>query len=506
MSGLSQLPVAAPSVFLLLLMMTGIPSLDAENKPNVLFIGVDDLRPELNCYGETYIHSPNIDRLAAEGVLFNRAYCQWAVCMPSRASLLTGLRPDTFKGVARGFRSVVPEVVTLPQHFKNNGYFTQSFGKIFHGTWHTAYVGNSHQDPVSWSVPRMAPSPQYYYTEKGIQAAREVFATSDDPWSRDVIRDPNNPDQWKEHFVRAWATEAPDVADETPGDGVITAAAIERMHELTAREKQIPFFLAVGFMKPHLPFIAPKKYWDLYDPEDIPPIPLPVPPEGAPDLALTSWGELRAYSDMPKSGSLTLEQVRHLRHGYAACVSYIDAQIGLLLEELNRLEIRGSTIVVLWSDHGFKLGDLGMWCKHTNFELDTRVPLIVSSPGLYAGETSNALVELVDLYPTLTDLAGLPNYAGNEGVSFAPILKDPTAPGEEVAFSQYPRGQHVGYSIRTARYRYTEWRSKDDLHSNPMAVELYDYGSEGEKRNVAGETALLETQNRLRRLLRLGGR
>ena len=176
--------------------------------PNILFIGVDDLRPELNCYGATHIKSPNIDRLAAEGVLFERAYCQWAVCMPSRASLLSGLRPDTFQGKANAFRKVVPDVVTLPQHFKNHGYFTQSFGKIYHGSWETAYVGNSYQDPVSWSVKRWAASPQYYFSPEGIRAAKEVFATSNDKFLRKVKRDPTDPDQWKRHFVRGPATFA----------------------------------------------------------------------------------------------------------------------------------------------------------------------------------------------------------------------------------------------------------------------------------------------------------
>lgn len=504
MSRLSKSNFIAASLYLLCLAIVAISTSVAQSRSNVLFIGVDDLRPELGCYGATYIHSPNIDRLAAQGVLFNSAYCQWAVCMPSRASLLTGLRPDSFKGKAEGFRDVVPDVVTLPQHFKNQGYFTQSFGKIFHGSWETAYVGNSHQDPISWSVPRMAPSPQYYFTEKGIREARDVFASSMDPWSRDVKRDPNDPDQWKKHFVRAAATEAPDVADDVPADGVIAAAAIERIRDLTSRKDPIPFFLAVGFLKPHLPFIAPKRYWDLYNPDEIAPVPQPEPPVGAPDLALTPWGELRAYTDMPKSGPLTPEQTRHLRHGYAACVSYVDTQIGLLLDELDRLKLRENTIVVLWSDHGFKLGDLGMWCKHTNFELDTRVPLIVSAPGLSAGTKSSALVELVDLYPTLSDLAGLPKSTGTEGVSFAHIVKDPTLSGESAAFSQYPRSQYVGYSIRTARYRYTEWRQKNDARASPVAVELYDYEAQGEKRNLALNSSYRNELSSLRSLLRAG--
>ncbi len=470
-------------------------SLEAAGPVNVLFIGVDDLRPELGCYGADYIHSPNIDRLASEGVVFERAYCQWAICMQSRASLLTGLRPDSFRGQAARFRTVVPDVVTLPQHFKQHGYYTQSFGKIYHGAWETAYIGNSHQDPVSWSAPRWTASPQYYFSPEGIRIAREVFATSKDRFLRNVKRDPDDPDQWKQHFVRGPATEAPEVDDNVPADGAIAEAALEKMRELARREEKRPFFLAVGFMKPHLPFIAPKRYWDLYEPEEIPPVKVSEAPAGAPDLALTNWGELRAYTDMPKSGPLSQEQTRRLRHGYAACVSYIDAQVGRLLDELETLGLRENTIVVLWADHGFKLGDLGMWCKHTNFELDTRVPLIVSAPGRIRGGRSDALVELVDLHPTLSELAGLPVHPGAEGVSFAPIAEDPRVPGEEAAFSQYPRSGRTGYSIRTATHRYTEWRLAGS--GAVVAKELYEYGKDGTERvNLADRpqhAALLET-------------
>ena len=209
-----------------------------ETKPNILFIGVDDLRPELGCYGAEYIHSPNIDRLAAEGVLFERAYCQWAVCMPSRASLLTGLRPDSFGGKANRFRAIVPDVVTLPQHFKNNGYFAQSFGKIYHGSWETAYVGNSFQDPVSWSVPRFASSPRYYFTEEGIRIARKVFYESNDKFLSRVKKDPDDPDQWTKHFVRGLATEAPDISDDVPGDGQIAVAALKKLREIHQRSNR----------------------------------------------------------------------------------------------------------------------------------------------------------------------------------------------------------------------------------------------------------------------------
>lgn len=489
--------MTAPRLTLLLLAWLSL-SVFAD-KPNVLFIAADDLRPELNCYGAGHIHSPNIDHLAAEGVLFERAYCQWAVCMPSRASLLTGLRPNTFNGAAAGFRRIVPDVVTLPQHFKNNGYYAQSFGKIFHGQWDTAYTGNSHQDPVSWSAPRWTSRPQYYFSPEGIRAAREVFARGEDRFLRDVERDPDNPDQWKDHFVRGLASEAPEVADDVPADGKMTTAAIAKLREL--HESDTPFFLAVGYAKPHLPFVAPKRFWDLYDPEKLPPVEQPKPPEGAPGFALTAWGELRAYSNMPKRGALTKAQTQRLRHGYAACVSYVDSQIGRLLDELDRLAIRDDTIVVFWSDHGFKLGELGGWCKHTNFELDARVPLIVSAPGLARGGRSEALVELVDLHPTLSELAGLPVLPAAEGVSFAPIVRDPAAAGEDAAFSQYPRSGYVGYSVRTAKHRYTEWRPAKG--GGEPIVELYEYSeSFVESENLAGREASREVIAELRAKLR----
>lgn len=470
---------------------------------NVLFIGVDDLRPELNCYGATHIKSPNIDQLAKEGVLFERAYCQWAVCMPSRASLLTGLRPDTFKGKAAGWRKLLPDVVTLPQHFKNNGYFAQSFGKIYHGSWKTAYVGNAFQDPISWSVERWAASPQYYFSPAGMAEARKVFATASPKalFLRDAKRNPDNPDQWKEFFVRGFPTESPDVADNVPADGKIADAAIERLREVVARKKSPPFFLAVGFQKPHLPFVAPKKYWDLYDPQKIPPVPVPDRPKGAPDFAIKAGAnEVNQYV-RPTRGPVSPKQTRHLRHGYAACVSYVDAQIGRLLNELDTLGIRDNTIVVLWSDHGYKLGDFGSWAKHTNFEFDTRVPLIISVPGLPKGKRCEALVELVDLHPTLSELAGLSIHQGAEGESFAANVHDPNAAGQTAAFSQFPKGGRMGYTIRTATHRYTEWHNTKRKR-DPVIRELYKYDKDRiERVNLAGKPKHTEIQESLRKRL-----
>ena len=472
----------------------------AESRPNVLFIGVDDLRPELNCYGAAHIQSPNIDRLASQGVLFERAYCQWAVCMPSRASLLNGLRPDSFEGNARDWRKIVPDAVTLPQHFKNHGYFAQSFGKIYHGAWETAYVGNSFQDPASWSAPRFASSPRYYFSEDGIRVARQVFRESNDRFLRGVTKDPDDREQWTKHFVRGLATEAPDISDDLPGDGQIALAALDKLQRIHREER--PFFLAVGFMKPHLPFVAPKRYWDLYDPARIPAVVVPDRPEGAPSFAVKQGaGEVNQYVN-PSQGLASPERTRRLRHGYAACVSYVDAQIGRLLDELDSLGIRENTIVVLWSDHGYKLGDFGAWAKHTNFEFDTRVPLIVSAPGLPRGRRSSAMVELVDLHPTLSELAGLPIHPGAEGDSFAMNVRTPDAAGQEAAFSQFPKAGLMGYTVRTATHRYTEWRRTQGRDPGVVARELYEYGADGiERLNVADQPAFAATQELLRKRL-----
>jgi sialidase-1 len=446
----------------------------ATEKPNVLFIAIDDLRAELGCYGANHIISPNIDALAASGVRFDRAYCQQAICGPSRASVLTGLRPDSARvhGNHTHFRDHYPDIVTLPQHFKNNGYHTRAMGKIYHGVFpegSSKTVADTFGDPPSWSVPAFRPGPRYYYTEEGISAAKEIFQKIYKPTKP-------GPDDWTKKLVFGPATEAPDVSDSTLYDGQVADRAVASLKELSNKPDE-PFFLAVGFIKPHSPYIAPKKYWDLYDPAKIDIVGQTSFPEGAPKIALHGSGELRRYTDQVKSGPITDEAQRRVKHAYYACISYADAQIGRVLAALDEHGLSDNTIVVLWGDHGYHLGEQNLWGKTTNFELDTRVPLIVRAPDRRgSGQTSAALVELVDLFPSLVDLCGLTAPHELEGTSFVPLLDAPRMPWKKGAFSQFTRGNVRGYSLRTHGSRYTEWRNVKT--QEVTASEFYIYGDE----------------------------
>ncbi|MFP6588822.1 MAG: sulfatase-like hydrolase/transferase, partial [Pirellulaceae bacterium] len=441
----------------------------AELRANVLFIAVDDLRPELGCYGAAHIDSPNIDALAASGRLFQRAYCQQAVCNPSRTSLMTGRRPDSIgvTGNHAHFRTEHPAVVTLPQHFKNHGYHAAAIGKIYHGVFPDGASNTKWDtmgDPVSWSVPAVRFGPRYYYTEEGIAAAKSIF---------ERVYKPKNPgpDDWTQKLVFGPATESPAVPDNTLYDGKVADAAVQALRDL--KNKDQPFFLAVGFIKPHSPYIAPKKYFDLYTDVALPShVEFPV---NAPIFAGHGSGELRRYTDQPKQGVISDEKQRRVRQAYFACISYIDAQIGRVLQELERSDLSDNTIVVLYGDHGYHLGEQGLWGKTTNFELDTRVPLIVRTPGMKAaGESSSSLVELLDLYPTLVELAGLPLADQLEGTTFVPVLQDPSYATKVAAISQYPRGGGLmGYSLRTPTHRLTQWVHQPS--GEIRATELYDY-------------------------------
>ena len=446
------------------------PSFKQHKSPNILFIAVDDLRTEINCFGATHMHTPNLDRLAKQGMIFKRAYCQQAVCAPSRNSLLTGLRPDAtgIYDLYTFFRTKNPDVITLPQHFKNNGYHTESMGKIYH-----LGHGNS-DDKLSWSVPPFNKSEELRKLTK-ITRGDTTGLESDFPAVKGVK-------------IPWYCSPMP---EKNMTDGIISNHAVQRINEL----KDSTFFLAVGFIKPHLPFVSPKKYWDLYNPSEIK-IPERKTPENMPELALHQFGELRKYHGIPATGYLNDETSRNLIHGYYAAVSMIDAQVGKLLDALEENGLLENTIVVLWGDHGWKLGDYGGWCKHTNFETDTNAPLFFSVPWLEKGLQTQSLAEFVDIYPTLCELAELPLPEHLEGQSLLPILENPQAKVNEVAISQYPRGKGLGYdrkseimgySMRTENYRFTRWQ-KYENPNEVVAIELYDHShSKTAQENLASK-------------------
>lgn len=451
----------------------------AETKrPNVLFIAVDDLRPEVNASGSNVIKTPNLDRIAARGTTFDRAYCQQAVCSPSRSSLMTGRRPDATRvwDLETHFRTALPDAATVAQYFKNHGYHSMSMGKIFHGGF---------DDPQSWSVPSQYPKSPQYASEAALK----------------MQNDPANTD--KKGRARGPAVEDADVPDDTYADGKIARLAVKTLGELKQSTK--PFFLAVGMLKPHLPFVAPKKYWDLYDPAKIYVPAFQKLPAGAPGFVGHTNGELASYADIPKNGVIDDALARRLRHGYYAAISYMDAQVGLVLDALEKEGLADDTVIVLWGDHGWQLGEHGLWHKHTNFEVSARSPLIISAPGQKAvGRKSLSLAEFIDIYPTLADLCGLPKPKDVEGVSLKPVLDDAAASVRPVAISQYPRSDGgkslMGYSIRDDRWRLTLWRDRKD--NSIHATELYDEVSDPhETVNVATKPEHAEVIARLSKFL-----
>lgn len=441
-------------------------------KPNVLFIAVDDLRPDLGCYGAAFAKTPHMDRLAARGIVFDKAYCAQAVCSPSRTAVLTGLRPDATKvwDLETHFRAARPDCITLPQHFKAHGYHTAALGKIEH---------KGFDDGASWSEP-------HWY------ASGQLVAADPADWTKQTVTtfpggiasEFANPIQRSEAKKSANGKAkqgpayevSPKTDDELP-DGATAAEAVKRIRSLKAAGE--PFFLAVGFLKPHLPFVAPKKYWDLHDPDAIP---LPATdklPAGTPDFVGHTNGELHSYPGVPAGNPIPADFAKTLRHGYHACVSYTDAQVGRLLDALDAEGLTDNTIIILWGDHGWQLGDHGLWHKHTNFELAARAPLLISVPKTAsAGKKCAAPVEFVDIYPTLADLCGLPIPSGLHGASLRRYIDDPAAPMQKPAVSQYPRsagdlgGSVMGYSVRDERWRATFWRKRNAAEI--AVTELHD--------------------------------
>jgi iduronate 2-sulfatase len=471
---------------IILICLLASPIIAAEPpKPNVLYILADDLRCDLGCEGGP-AKTPNLDALAQRGVRFGRAYCQQAVCNPSRSSFLTGLRPDTLHlwNNSLHFRAKNPDVVTLPGWFLKHGYTTRDVGKVFHN-WHTEPKG----DRPSWSSDEFL-----HYANHG----------SDAPAVKGQL-----PENLAIPFGRKYGDgpvcERRDVPDDAYYDGRIANEAVRVLAEV----KDKPFFLAVGFWKPHAPFNAPKKYWDLYDPAKLPGFDPNVPKDG-PAIALHDNREILG---MNKDRIVpTKEQVAEMRHGYLANISYMDAQLGKVIEALDKSGAAANTIIVFHSDHGYHLGEHTLWAKTSNFEFDARVPLMVVPPkGVQAGKVADGPVELVDVFPTVCELAGMPAPKGLQGVSLVPTLKDAAKGLKEFAFTQHPRPAYfdrtpkgvpdaMGCSVTTGAMRYTEWRDWET--GRVIAAELYDHAKDAaETVNVVEAPAQADARKRMRAAL-----
>jgi iduronate 2-sulfatase len=455
-------------LLLILIVLASVSETSAETKrPNVLFIVVDDLRPELACYGKQHIHSPNIDRLAESGVLFERAYCMVPTCGASRASLMTGIRParNRFVNYLTWAEKDAPGITTLNTQFRKNGYYTLSLGKVFH---------HPQDNSAGWSESAWRP--------RGVSSYRR-------PENQELHKKKQKQGRRK----RGPAWESADVPDNAYADGILAERAVADLRRM--KNKDQPFYLTVGFFKPHLPFIAPQKYWDLYDHEKIQ---LPNNyhvPKDAPKESIHSSGELRAYAGIPAKGPVSDEEARNLIHGYYACVSYTDALIGKLLDELDRLELADNTIVVLWGDHGWNLGEHTLWCKHSCYDTSMHIPLIVRAPGIKGGQRRMGLVETIDLYPSLCELAGLPLPKHLQGRSFLTYMKNSQAEWKTAAVGRFRNGD----TIRTDNFRFTEYTNSKGKLTSRM---LYDHAADpDENQNVVSQKRLNQTVTNLSEIL-----
>jgi arylsulfatase A-like enzyme len=484
-----------------------------KQKLNILFIAVDDLKPILGCYGDKTIITPNIDRLASRGTVFMSNYCQQAVSGPTRASIMTGMRPDHTKvwDLKTNMREANPEIVSLPQYLISQVFSTQGIGKIY-----DPRCVDKKLDAPSWSVPYFKTAQKYYNSTTGEPAFGnyQLKETKElaEKYQKEALASgmtQSEANAYAQTKIKP-TTECVEVADNAYTDGAYALQAKDILAQL--KQKNQAFFLAVGFVKPHLPFVAPKKYWDMYDRDKMPIAAYQEKAKNGVDLSYHAASEIRAYSDIPAlleftdqkdfGITLPLDKQKELIHGYHAAVSYTDAQVGILLNTLDSLGLTDNTVIVLWGDHGWHLGDHNLWCKHTNFEQATRAPLIISAPGFKSSKTSSP-TEFVDVFPTLCDLAGVSIPTNLDGKSLVPIMKNPTAKVKQFAVSQYPRstnavekarlgyadGHFMGYSIRNERYRFTMWL-KDDFRSDKaynkdliVATELYDYQKDPNETN-----------------------
>ena len=509
------LPCLSFAVFSAVLLMT-VNGHAQGRRPNILFIAVDDLKPELGCYGSGVAKTPNIDRLAGDAAVFMQNHCQQAVCGPSRASIMTGMRPDHTRvwDLKTQMRSAHPDILTIPQYLSQQGYVTEGIGKIF-----DPLCVDADLDKPSWSVPfhktdvkyqaaGYADPAQGWYQSPAIRQLTEKYQKEAAAKGLTAAK----AKEYVQERVKP-SVESADVPDNAYSDGANVLQAVDIMASLSRGEK--PFFLAVGLQKPHLPFVAPTKYWDLYRREQMSVSGNQDMPDFAPPMAMHHGSELRSYTDIAggiiaaKDNGigipLTADRQRELLHGYYASISYMDANVGVLLRALDSLQLREQTIIVILGDHGWHLGDHGLWGKHSNFDQATRTPLIISAPGMRAS-TPLSPTELIDVFPTLCELGGLTIPGSLQGVSLVPVMRNPAVRVKDYAVSQYPRSGLVsetgrlgyadigvmGYSVRTERYRYTLWMKngfRSDRPFDASAVvgrELYDYESDpAERRNLA---------------------
>jgi iduronate 2-sulfatase len=448
----------------------GLFTFQAADRPNVLLILVDDLKPAMGCYGDKVAKTPNMDALAKRGMRFDLAYCNQAVCAPSRFTLMLGSHSTStgLYGLGSHLRRVIPNAVTMSQYFSRHGYRAESLGKVFH-------IGHGNfGDPQAFEVPHFHDKVIEYLVPESTNGGR---------LTREEALFTNQKLGQIRSLPRGAAFEAPVARDQDYADGRVANETINRLKEAKTRldSEGTPFFIAAGFVRPHLPFSAPKKYWDMHDPLKLPFAVNKSFPEGAPKVALKRGGEIAAFKPVPPTGQIEDELARKLIHGYYASTTYVDAQIGKVTNALGELGLAENTLVVLWGDHGWHLGDLGIWTKHTNFEQANRIPILIVAPGVaQAGAATRQLAETVDIFPTLAELAGLPAPSGPQpidGVSLVPVLKKPDVRVRGHAFHAYPRGRKLGRAIRTERYRLVEWKNHGDF-SVQVDYELYDYKSD----------------------------
>ncbi len=488
-----------------------------KKNPNILFVSIDDLGPNLGAYDNPYIVSPNLDAFANTGTTFRNTFCQAAVCAPSRASLMTGLRPDSTRVWHLGdkFRKLHPHIVTMPQHFNKHGYYTVCIGKIFH---------NYMPDSISWDEPDLRPA--QYLRPEWLKRDGETFYVNKETQRLQKIKRDKKIAERPNYYADGWnngpAWEWEDVHDTLYFDGAQTELAKRTLTRLA--EKDQPFYLALGYFRPHLPFAVPLKYWNLYDRDSIPLASNPFIPKMSPIMSMNSMYELRGYDGFvnlkhPTENVMSEDTARILKHGYYASVSYVDAQFGKVIQHLKDLGLYDNTIIIVWGDHGWKLGEHNGWCKQTNYNIDIHVPMIIRAPGQEnPGKQTHELTELIDMFPSLCDLAGVPPPPYLQGSSFVPLMKEPERPWKKAAFSQFHRRpkvtpdgkRYMGYSIRTKAFHYVEWYYWDAEKGERgefVTTELYDIRTDPEENvNVAVEESYRNVTSQLSEQLAAGWR